>query len=52
VAKVSADAGKNWFTLSIPVLDGTIDYYKNLVASMGSSATPAATATQSSSATN
>ena len=52
VAKVSADAGKNWFTLSIPVLDGTIDYYKNLVASMGSSATPAATATPSPSATN
>ena len=42
--KVTADGGKNWQTISVPVLDGTIDYYKELVAGLATPvATPAST---------
>jgi hypothetical protein len=37
--KVTADGGKNWQTISVPVLDGTISYYQELVSGL---ATPAA----------
>jgi hypothetical protein len=42
---ITADGGKNWTSLNVPVLDGTIDYYKHLVDGLGSSAaaTPAPT---------
>ena len=41
--KVTADGGRNWETISVPVLDGTIDYYQQVVAGLASpSATPAA----------
>jgi hypothetical protein len=50
-AKVTANSGRTWANISIPVLDGTIDYYKNLVDSMGT-ATPVATASPAPSATN
>ena len=43
-AKVTADGGKTWSAISLPVLDGTIDYYKNLVDGMAT-ATPAPAAT-------
>jgi hypothetical protein len=42
--KVTVDGGKNWETISVPVLDGTIDYYKELVAGLATPvATPSAT---------
>lgn len=36
---ITADGGKNWTSLNVPVLDGTIDYYKDLVDGLSSSAT-------------
>lgn len=32
--KVTADGGSTWYTLSVPVLDGTISYYKDLVSQL------------------
>lgn len=39
--QITADGGKNWTALNVPVLDGTIDYYKSHVDGL-STATPAA----------
>lgn len=40
--KVTADGGNNWQTISVPILDGTISYYRDLVAGL---ATPTAAPT-------
>jgi hypothetical protein len=50
--EITADGGKNWTSLNVPVLDGTIDYYKQLVDGFGTSTgTPSATPAASPSAT-
>jgi len=50
--EITADGGKNWTSLNVPILDGTIDYYKQLVDGFGgATAAPTATPAASPSAT-
>lgn len=41
--QVTADGGKTWQTIQVPILDGTIDYYKDLVGKLAPTETPVAT---------
>lgn len=43
--KLEVAVGGQWQAIEVPVLDGTIDYYKNLVSGLASSAPVAPTAT-------